>query len=244
MYCEQCNLGNQTGAFCKSCGKFLDPAVTAPNEMEKSKSVDTGTDVENHDNAQVGEPATPEEDSTQAELETPAVDLNQSEQSAEIKLPEQNTLPEESEKPVPPVTTPRNIFNLWPTIQLLWTYTGTTSRKNYTWFLVFSVVWGFLLNGIRDFELLNAVLAMLYLIFASSVLTRRLRETGFKMQWFLILLVPLLGPLTFLTFVSFPAKPQTSSNPVLLQLLVIIGISLLGWLAFLVLVPGVTRAFS
>lgn len=244
MYCPKCDLGNQSGAFCKSCGKFLDPSDSAPSNVSKPESALAVAEDITLSNELAEEHQSRQAESASAELGTSAEVSDETEKPQEQSQPNQINESEVSPALTPAESSHKNISNPFAAIRLLWTYTGTTTRRNYIWFLVFSVVWGFVLNGIRDFEILNAALATMYLIFASSVLTRRLRETGFKIQWFLLFLIPLLGPLAFLTLVSFPAKSRTSNNSAFLQVVAIVGITLLGWLAFLVLVPGISRAFS
>lgn len=243
MYCPKCELGNQTGAFCKSCGRFLDPSDSAPNNISTPELLQVDAEDAAPIVEQLEEHLSQHEENTYDDLGTSTEDFIETTESQELSPPSQIIEPKENPA-LTPAEPSHKIFSPFSAIRLLWTYTGTTSRRNYIWFLVFSVVWGFVLNGIRDFELLNSALATFYLVFASSVLTRRLRETGFKIQWFLLLLIPLLGSLALLTFLSFPAKPRTGNYSAFLEIVAIIGVTLLGWLAFLVLVPGIARAFS
>lgn len=212
MYCPNCDLDGQNGAFCKNCGKFLDPSVkapTAPKAVDDSDKNDVpevpvGPDVPVAPDAPDAPAAAPVENA--ATPETP-----ETEDSPVNEPTPESATPEAPGAPVVPVTPPsaprsaeRKSLNAF--VQRLWDFKGTSTRKNFSYFLITSFVAGLLIITFSGLGSFSHVLAAVYLLMTASIVTRRLRDAGYK-QWFWLLgLFPLLGFIALGVLLSMPTK--------------------------------------
>lgn len=228
MYCPQCDLNNQTGAFCKNCGKFLDP-----NAQASAETLIPGADVK---------PISPEaKEISVVEASQPHESVETPDVHAETELENQSS----SEEPEKPLNIKRasSKFDARTKLKLIWDYSGVASRVEYAWFLLFTIGYSILLFSVREMPTVNALLAIFYIVLATSLAARRLRDTGFRMIWFVLALVPLIGALTILTLLSFPAKNSQRTKSTVSNVFQIIGLSILGWFAYLLIFSGIVVVF-
>ena len=84
-------------------------------------------------------------------------------------------------------------------------YKGKTKRNFYWWSLLASNIVSFII-AIPEFLGSFTVLYIFASVLASVAMSvRRLRDTGRAWQWIFIFFVPILGPITLLTFYCFPS---------------------------------------
>ena len=99
-------------------------------------------------------------------------------------------------------------------------FSGRARRKEYWFFVLFSVIISFVLGFIDGFAGLGGILGGIYalavLIPSIAVGVRRLHDTGRTGWWLLVGLIPLIGFIILIVFMvgdSEPGSNQYGPNP-------------------------------
>ena len=97
-------------------------------------------------------------------------------------------------------------------------FTGRARRKEYWYFFLFnmiaSLILGFIdgLTGMYNpaigLGVLGAIYTLAVILPGIGVTIRRLHDTGKSGWWFLIVFIPIIGPLTLLVFFVLDSDPQ------------------------------------
>jgi uncharacterized membrane protein YhaH (DUF805 family) len=99
-------------------------------------------------------------------------------------------------------------------------FSGRARRREYWFFVLFNILISIALGlvdlAIGTFDedsgigLLGGIYALAVLLPSIAVAVRRLHDTGRSGWWFLLVLIPLVGPLVLLVFMLFDSEPGTN----------------------------------
>jgi len=109
-------------------------------------------------------------------------------------------------------------------------FSGRARRKEYWYFVLFNIIASFILGFIDGMTgtfnveiglgLLGSIYTLAVIVPSIAVSVRRLHDTGRSGWWFLIILIPIIGPLTLLVFFIFDSQPEENEygiNPKLVD---------------------------
>lgn len=88
-------------------------------------------------------------------------------------------------------------------------FTDRAARSEFWWFALFSLLASLLLGGVSD--ILGGIFALAILLPAIGVAVRRLHDLDRSGWWYLLVLVPLIGPLV-LIFAFFIHRGTVGDN--------------------------------
>lgn len=83
-------------------------------------------------------------------------------------------------------------------------FTGVASRSEYWWWVLFTVLVSLALSALWD--ALGVVWSFAVLLPSLAVGVRRLRDAGYRWTWLFISLVPLVGAIVLIVFLTQPSK--------------------------------------
>jgi uncharacterized membrane protein YhaH (DUF805 family) len=105
-------------------------------------------------------------------------------------------------------------------------FTGRARRKEYWFFILFNIIASFILGFIdamtgtfsaeAGLGLLGGIYTLAVVIPSIAVSIRRLHDIGKSGWWFLLVLIPIIGPIALLVFFVFDSEPsenQYGPNP-------------------------------
>ena len=84
-------------------------------------------------------------------------------------------------------------------------FKGVASRSEYWWWILFVVLVGIAAGAIWDG--LNAAWNIAVLLPSLAVGVRRLRDAGYHWGWIFLSLVPIIGGIVLIVFLTQPSKP-------------------------------------
>lgn len=236
MYCPHCDLDGQTGAFCKKCGKFLDPN-SKPGNSVKPESVESSDERPDSPTEETSA-AAPDEDianeSKASESAAGETSTSLDEETQPKPSAGQESFPESTDEPltnvVNPVTTKRSLGSV---ISRLWDFKGKTTRRGFGWFVLSSGAISLLLVSIGQLDGLSNFLAAIYLLSAASLGTRRLRDAGLSQYFWLFMLLPVLGIVVLSVMMSLPTRSTHKARVTSSDILISIVLSLCAIAVFL-----------
>ena len=97
-------------------------------------------------------------------------------------------------------------------------FTGRARRKEYWFFILFNIIASFILGFIDGMTgtfsaeaglgLLGGIYTLAVVIPSIAVSIRRLHDIGKSGWWFLLILIPIIGPIALIVFFVFDSQPQ------------------------------------
>jgi uncharacterized membrane protein YhaH (DUF805 family) len=90
-------------------------------------------------------------------------------------------------------------------------FTGRASRSEYWWWILFVVLIGLATAAIWDD--LGTAWNIAVLLPSLGLGVRRLRDAGYRWGWIFLSLVPIVGSIVLIVFLTQPSKPVKNDVP-------------------------------
>lgn len=92
-----------------------------------------------------------------------------------------------------------------------WQFSGRASRSEYWWFFLWTLLPPLVLGPFgQDGASLTSGLQLLLVVPALSVFCRRMHDTGRSGWWWLVVLVPVFGPIILLVLLCQRGQPRAN----------------------------------